>query len=364
MKNHIDFIQTPGYHLAMKYTITLLGLILCTGCSLPFTQPPTPDTPVLVETTDIPFKLSYQATKTINDITFTLTDVIVVSCGEEADTNCVPTYNVQLNVLDAAGVEDAIMLSTPAKQDDETLSLDQLSMGWEKIGRYSVALEAVKPKSNITDPLSADDYQASFVLTERDLSVSEDAYLLGKPVLYLYPPTTQDVSVRLDFPGKIIASYPDYDNRSRGWKVRAYPDGHLINASDQQEYSYLFWEGVSPNADFNMGTGFVVAGQDTKTFLQNILPKIGLLPKEYNEFIVYWYPILEKNPYNLIHFATDEYTAQYPLTITPAPNATLRVFMVYKPLVTPIDITSQEFKPFVRQGFTVVEWGGRGIIKE
>ena len=34
---------------------------------------------------------------------------------------------------------------------------------------------------------------------------------------------------------------------------------------------------------------------------------MGLTPKEYNEFIVYWAPLLQNNPYNLISFQAKNY---------------------------------------------------------
>lgn len=46
------------------------------------------------------------------------------------------------------------------------------------------------------------------------------------------------------------------------------------------------------------------------------------------------------------------------LEITPTPDSVLRVFMAAKPLDAPVDIEPQEFAPFERVGFTVVEWGG------
>ncbi|CAN5196410.1 hypothetical protein BH09PAT2_BH09PAT2_05090 [soil metagenome] len=90
-------------------------------------------------------------------------------------------------------------------------------------------------------------------------------------------------------------------------------------------------------------------------FLQTILPKIGLTPAEYNDFIVYWYPKMKDNTYNLIHFAVKEYTDIAKLDITPKQTSELRVFMVYKPLQEPISIETQTFPIFERKGFTVVE---------
>lgn len=178
-----------------------------------------------------------------------------------------------------------------------------------------------------------------------------------KPVIYLYPQKIEKVNVMIDYDGEIVADYPDYDPLT-GWNVIAYPDGHLINQFDGKEYSYLFWEGGDFGANYDFTKGFIVKGSGTKSFLQDILAKIGLTPKEYNEFIVYWYPKMKDNSYNLIHFATEEYTSRARLEITPKPDSILRVFMVFKPLQAKIDVMPQTFMPFIRKGFAVVEWGG------
>ena len=46
------------------------------------------------------------------------------------------------------------------------------------------------------------------------------------------------------------------------------------------------------------------------------------------------------------------------LIIDPAPDSLLRVYMVAKPLDSFTKIEPQVFDGFVRDGFTVVEWGG------
>ena len=79
------------------------------------------------------------------------------------------------------------------------------------------------------------------------------------------------------------------------------PDGTLINREDGKEYSYLFWEGKS-DVVYDMTHGYVVKGADTAAFLQATLSRMGLIPREYNEFIVFWLPRMEKNPFNLITF--------------------------------------------------------------
>lgn len=178
-----------------------------------------------------------------------------------------------------------------------------------------------------------------------------------KPVIYLYPPSEQIISVKLDYKGKLTYTYPKYKDE---WKVNAKPDGTLTNLSDNREYSYLFWEGLS-DTKWDMSKGFVVKGNETEKFLQEKLEYLGLTPKEYNEFIVYWLPIMQENKYNLITFAGEEYEDLAKLTITPKPDSILRVMMVFKPLDKPVEIEPQALKTFDRKGFTVIEWGGTEV---
>ena len=189
--------------------------------------------------------------------------------------------------------------------------------------------------------------------------ICEQAMMVMKPVIYLYPETKQEVSVKLFYSGELNASLPDYNKKINGWNVTAYPNGKIIN-SDGREYSYLFWEGKD-NVKYDISSGFIVKGSDTREFLMNTLSKMGLTPKEYNEFIVFWYPKMQENAYNLVHFAEKEYTDNAKLEIIPKPDSIQRVFMVWKGLDKPIKVIPQEIKPFYRKGFSVIEWGGQEL---
>ena len=152
----------------------------------------------------------------------------------------------------------------------------------------------------------------------------------AKPVIYLYPEQKTTVSVSLDYAGTLTATYPAYED---GWCVTAEPDGTLHDENGN-EYSYLFWEGEN-KTDYDFSTGFCVAGADTADFLREKLAEIGLTPREYNEFIVYWLPKMQDNPYNLISFQSEAYTDAAKLDIDPTPDSVLRVFMAWKPLGNP-----------------------------
>ncbi len=185
----------------------------------------------------------------------------------------------------------------------------------------------------------------------------ENDKMTKKPVIYLYPTSEQSVSVKLDYNGELTCTYPEYKD---GWNVIAEPDGTLTNIGDKRKYSYLYWEGISKN-QWDMSKGFVVKGEETEEFLQEKLEYMGLTPREYNEFIVYWLPIMQENKYNLITFAGEEYENLAKLNITPKPDSILRVMMLFKSLDKPIEIEEQEIKSFERKGFTVIEWGGTEV---
>lgn len=181
----------------------------------------------------------------------------------------------------------------------------------------------------------------------------EEAAGDAKPVIYLYPEKETEVSVRLDYDGALTCAYPAYDG---AWTVTAAPDGTLTDEAGQT-YNYLYWEGAA-QTEYDFSQGFCVPGGETAAFLEDALSRLGLTRREANEFIVYWLPRMEPNPYNLIAFQADAYTDHARLTVTPEPDSLLRVFMAWKPLEAPMDLPAQELPAFERTGFTVVEWGG------
>ena len=199
---------------------------------------------------------------------------------------------------------------------------------------------------------------------------------MEKPNIYIYPDLSAQASVTLNGHsvvetnalltingGELTAAWPGpvANGNEYNWHVYASADGTLYDEKGN-EYSYLFWEGNSDwTPDFSKG--FCVKGEDTAEFLRKTLKEMGLTPKEYNEFIVYWAPRMEGNAYNLISFQSDVYDSACPLNVTDGsgktPDNMLRVMMAWKPLDKKVSIAPQTFKPFTRDGFTVVEWGGR-----
>ncbi len=183
-----------------------------------------------------------------------------------------------------------------------------------------------------------------------------DPYVDYKPVIYLYPEKETEVSVNLTLDGFLTCTYPAYNG---GWKVTALPDGTLTDENGKT-YNYLYWEGET-YAKYDMSKGFCVKSEDTAAFLEDALEKLGLNRREANEFIVYWLPLMEQNPYNIISFQTDIYTNAAELEVNPTPDTVIRVFMAWQATDSFVELPEQELSAPERNGFTVIEWGGTEI---
>lgn len=179
-----------------------------------------------------------------------------------------------------------------------------------------------------------------------------------KPVIYLYPEEELEVSVNLKLNGRLTCTYPLYQN---GWRVTALPDGTLTDTKGQI-YNYLYWEGDT-YAQYDLSKGFCVKGEDTAAFLEDALYRLGLTRREANEFIVYWLPMMEQNPYNIISFQTDIYTDAAQLEVVPEPDTLIRVFMAWQASDFSVELPEQELSAPIRSGFAVVEWGGTEVKK-
>jgi hypothetical protein len=199
------------------------------------------------------------------------------------------------------------------------------------------------------------------IFTACDDSGYSRGQVMDKPVIYLYPEENTECSVKVTLPdGKLTCTYPEHG--ADGWQnFIARSDGTLV-FPDGKEYYCLYWEAESKiTLDFTKG--FCVKGSDTAAFLETVLAEMGLNAREANEFIIFWLPRMEENPYNLITFQTTDYEKNAKLTVEPKPDSVLRVFMAYKPLQESVCVEPQKLEPFNRHGFAVIEWGGTEVNK-
>lgn len=178
----------------------------------------------------------------------------------------------------------------------------------------------------------------------------------AKPVIYLYPETTQHVSVRVDPAGGFTKTDPAYGN---GWEVTATPTGTIRNDADGQTYPYLFWEGGAEGVVETPREGFVAARADVSDTIDRALVQYGLNETERRDFLEFWVPRLSTAPYYFITFISrSEIDRVSPMAITPAPQTVIRVLMDYKPLEKPVSVKPLVIPHVERTGFTAVEWGG------
>ncbi|MBI4257150.1 hypothetical protein HY626_03800 [Candidatus Uhrbacteria bacterium] len=178
----------------------------------------------------------------------------------------------------------------------------------------------------------------------------------GKPVIYLYPESTMDMSVWVNPRGGFSYTEPDYGD---GWDVTAYPDGHLVNRADGLEYPYLFWEGrggLYPEVQ----TYWVVEQSGVESFLRETLARMNFNQVEIADFIEFWLPRMQSEPFYKIGFhGTNVMNELAPLSLSVKPDHIFRILMDYEGL----DVW-QPSKPPVRlpranrDGFEVMEWGG------
>jgi len=174
-------------------------------------------------------------------------------------------------------------------------------------------------------------------------------------VIYLYPETEMDISVQVEPKGGFSITEPTYNN---GWLVKANPNGELFNYADKEIYPYLFWEGFGINYQ-RSEQGFVVAKENVEKFLENKLAYLGLVRHEYDEFIEFWLPKMQEQDYYFITFVPQsEFDLLAPLTVEPKPDIVIRVFMDYEGLDNYMEVPEQTLQKGVREGFTVIEWGG------
>lgn len=178
----------------------------------------------------------------------------------------------------------------------------------------------------------------------------------GKPVIYLYPTSTTNIDVSLAPQGGFTKTEPAYGS---GWHVTAQPDGTLTNLADGLTYPYLFWEGRGGMYSAPQKY-WVVTKADVPSFLTSTLAKLGLNAKESADFMEFWLPRMTAAPYYKIGFhGTDVMNAIAPMTLSQKADTLLRILMDYSELSAPIAANPPTLSATpVREGFTVIEWGG------
>ncbi len=115
------------------------------------------------------------------------------------------------------------------------------------------------------------------------------------------------------------------------------------------EHRRLYWEGKT-NTALPMDEGFCVPAADTATFLEDALRKMGLTDSEREDLLIHCLPRMS-GEWNLISFHDCS-----ELTVSPAPDTAIGLFLLWKALDAPVEVTPQTLTAPTREGFTVVQW--------
>jgi hypothetical protein len=296
------------------------------------------------------------------------------ACKTSKNNSQSTEYNSQMNIKSTLYPSTNFMGSVKDIQSNEAIPFVKVVLTNEKgvyngtitdeagnfsiknlpLGVYRLRISALgyKDIENVFDVKRNTNFQL-------DVKLSIHVNEVEKPVIYLYPTVKQNVQVKLNYEGTLTHTYPKYP--INGWQVIAEPNGTLWDENGLEYYA-LFWEG-KPNVQIIPTDGFIVSGEETAYFLEEKLAYLGLNRREANEFMMYWLPRMENNPYNFIHFASKQYEEQAALNINPKPESIIRVMMLTQPLSSKINFPLQDLSSLkkTRKGFTVVEWGGSVI---
>ncbi|EUC55128.1 ubiquitin family protein, putative [Rhizoctonia solani AG-3 Rhs1AP] len=184
----------------------------------------------------------------------------------------------------------------------------------------------------------------------------------GKPVIYLFSPLPiLDVRVQLSLvkawrfsaiypPTPITSPSDDSLGEAISWTVDTRPDGSLLDHLTNREVAYLFWEAhTSPKLPISPPTtpsrllsfdparpsilpsdSALLPFDKVTGYIDDALLAMELHAEARTSFITYWLPNLSKHTHIAIRFLPqDQYEESAPLCITPAPEITTRVFMLF-----------------------------------
>ena len=185
-----------------------------------------------------------------------------------------------------------------------------------------------------------------------------------KPAVYLYPPEKKLVNVRVYPKGELAFTDPPYD-KEKGWTVWAEPGGEMyqesrVKGQEKVQNGYLYYEAKLLDSEIEKPTeGWVVKPSELEDLLNRTLPKLGLNEKEKKDFMDYWLTKLPDSPYyfvGLIEKPQRDYLET--LKVTPNPDTSIRFSFFFEALSTPKVVQEPVIETPIRNGFTLVDWGG------
>ena len=175
-----------------------------------------------------------------------------------------------------------------------------------------------------------------------------------KPNIYLYPEEQTDVIVSFDHPELLTTVIPDY---SGNWSVTAEPDGTL-HSENGQDYSYLFYESETQPFFFGNKEGWLIKADERAERYTEILTEYGFNEKEIADFVEFWVDKLPEGvDYMMYPNDTEIIDRAMPVSFSTEPDSIFRIWFTFE-VYDDQEVPEPEVEEFIRDGFTVVEWGG------
>jgi hypothetical protein len=153
-----------------------------------------------------------------------------------------------INVIDKSQLETTTVIGTTSTGSDiyaPTLNNPYLvdyyhNKYFEAYGTERLSLQIFASKNPIL--FFEDPFDRVAVLTNAAFVPAAEC---GKPVIYLYPETTSEISVKVNPLGGFTYTEPNYERYGDGWNVIATPNSQIFEVEDKTKtvYPYLFWEG-------------------------------------------------------------------------------------------------------------------------
>jgi hypothetical protein len=192
---------------------------------------------------------------------------------------------------------------------------------------------------------------------------------MAEPIVYFYPEQRSRVRYTLSPVVRVARAVPLA--KGNAWTFIATPQGILeeVQAAApgraRRTFAHLFWEGTSmrfsPPAE-----GVCVPSARSSEFFREVLPRLGLLAHETEDFVAAWAPRMQGAAFHVIGFHPREVLDTLaPVEVSPTPRSMIRLLMDATPVeACPAELTPPPLPdlPPAREGFTVVEWGG--VLRE
>jgi hypothetical protein len=254
-------------------------------------------------------------------------------------------FDMGMNGADMAGMKGAGGVAIVSGYTKDTFESDEFASYMNS--QDNATLRFLDDQVDLIDDYWTKQFYDWFFRPAEDVGVY-------KPNIYIYPAEDTDVNVKFAIPGLLTKVIPDYNGI---WDVTAKQGGKLIDANGNT-YDYLFYESDIQASLIDLEGAFLIPAEGRDKAFKEMLSAYGLNEKEIADFCEFWSEKLEDGEsYLAYEVLTDDVDALMPIEIDPQPESILRLWFFFVPYEGQEFIQAQP-EAFVRDGFTVVEWGG------